>query len=770
MSSLYTEGTTFGCDIDNTEYILWSSSFPGANGGMQENSKHLIPRLLDGSLKVDVLDPTLGSGLVTPTMPGINWIPIKPATNGALYAAVAQYMINNGTANEEFLAIPNMDAAWEAGWASFSNAAFLVIDDENHPNYRKLMKAADAGLEVPEAEEGKTAPADYVVIDAETGEPALSGVCPKGDLRFEGEVNGVKVSTGFMHLAESVSAYTMDEYAEITGVPVSELERIATEFGAHGYKVTVNAGAGSTAGTNGFDTPNGREVLKALVGCNGMVGGSYSWSGTPVMEGKGARYDVATASIEGMPDVTTSNAALISRTGRAWEATDEYKNRVAAGEENPEPKLPWYGFAGLSDSQALMSVVNQYPYQCKIMMTWMCNVIQATPGSMRESVIERLCDPSILPLHIVCDIVMGEMAAYADYFVPDVTQYESFGFPGGSYYYGSAMRWEATTPETLELEDGRHVCWETLLIDVAKACDLPGWGENSFFTDVDGNTWPFNTSQDYYLKCAANLAYADEPVADISPEEAHMQGLDELPASFTNAVTEEEWPKIQHVLSRGGRFWTREQKPLVGEEGLRSASPKSCCTYIYNEKRALSYTGRGGEHYSGGLTYNPQRFADMSLVSDHYSLEEFPFTASESKPRFRSITRLADSPIMRGLCAHNYVRINDEDAAELGIMDGDMVRAVTPAGDITEGVAMVRGGQVKGAFSVCFGYEHINYGAQSVEVDGVVTPGDPAIAAGTRLKTMLDPTVTDDETLMIWADNTASSPGRCGGIYKIEKA
>ena len=116
------------------------------------------------------------------------------------------------------------------------------------------------------------------------------------------------------------------------------------------------------------------------------------------------------------------------------------------------------------------------------------------------------------------------------------------------------------------------------------------------------------------------------------------------------------------------------------------------------------------------------------------------------------------------------MRINDEDAAELGIADGDLVRAVTPAGDVTEGIAMVRGGQVKGAFSVCFGYEHINYGAQPLVVDGVETPGDPAVAAGTRLKTMLDPTVTDGETLMIWADNTAASPGRCGGIYKIEKA
>lgn len=736
---------------------------------MQTTGKYMSQRLLDGSLKVDVLDPTLAQGLVTPTMPGINWVPIKPATNGAFYAAVAQFMINNGTANEEFLAFPNQAAAEAAGWGAYTNATFLVIEDEDHPNYRKLMRAEDAGLETPEPEEGKTAPTYYAVIDAETGEPALNTECAKGDLRFEGEVNGVKVRSGFLHLVDSVNAYTMDEYAEITGVPVAEIERIATEFGSHGYKVSVNAGAGSTAGTNGFDTPNGREVLKALVGSNQMQGGSFGGPGAPVTEGKGARYNIATAAIEGMPDVSGKNAAQLARCGRAWEKTDEYANRVAAGEEDPQPLLPWYPMASQSDSQALMGVVNQYPYQCKIMMTWMCNVIQATPGSMRDSVIERLCDPSILPLHIVCDIVMGEMAQYADYFVPDVTQYESFGLPTSSLF-GASVRWEATTPQTLELEDGRHVCWETLLIDVAKACELPGWGENSFFTDVDGNTWPFNSSQDYYLKAIANLAYAnDDPCDDISAEEAHMQGLDELPASFTDAVSEEEWPKVQRVLSRGGRFWTPEQKTNRAEDG-RSTNMKSCCTYIYNEKRALSNTGFADEYYSGGLTYNPQRFADMSLVSDHYSIEEYPFTASESKPIFRSITRLADSPIMRGLCATNHVRINDEDAAELGIADGDLVRAITPAGDVTEGIAMVRGGQVKGAFSVCFGYEHLNYGAQPLTIDGVETPGDPAIAAGTRLKTMLDPTVTTDDALMIWADNTAASPGRCGGIYKIEKA
>lgn len=90
MSSLYVNGSNFGPDKDEAEYLLWSGAFPGGNGGLQEVAKHFAPRLLDGSLKVDVLDPTLANGLVTATMPGINWVPIKPATNGALYAAIAR--------------------------------------------------------------------------------------------------------------------------------------------------------------------------------------------------------------------------------------------------------------------------------------------------------------------------------------------------------------------------------------------------------------------------------------------------------------------------------------------------------------------------------------------------------------------------------------------------------------------------------------------------------------------------------------------------------
>ena len=149
MSSLYTQGSTFGPDIDEAEYLLWSGAFPGGTGGLQNIAKHMSKRLLEGTLKVDVLDPTLANGIVTPTMPGINWVPIKPATNGALYAAVAQQMIADKTYNEEFLSFPNQDAAVAAGYGAHTNATHLVIVDESHPNFNKVMRAADAGLQTP---------------------------------------------------------------------------------------------------------------------------------------------------------------------------------------------------------------------------------------------------------------------------------------------------------------------------------------------------------------------------------------------------------------------------------------------------------------------------------------------------------------------------------------------------------------------------------------------------------------------------------------------
>lgn len=123
---------------------------------------------------------------------------------------------------------------------------------------------------------------------------------------------------------------------------------------------------------------------------------------------------------------------------------------------------------------------------------------------------------------------------------------------------------------------------------------------------------------------------------------------------------------------------------------------------------------------------------------------------------------------MRDLCAHNYLELNLDDAADLGIEDGDAIRITNPTGDVMEGEAMVRAGIARGTFGVAYGYGHIGYGAQDVLIEGGESrPGDPAISAGVHLQTILDPTVEDPYP---YVDPEAASPARSGGVYKIEKA
>lgn len=174
-----------------------------------------------------------------------------------------------------------------------------------------------------------------------------------------------------------------------------------------------------------------------------------------------------------------------------------------------------------------------------------------------------------------------------------------------------------------------------------------------------------------------------------------------------------------------------------------------------------------GENWCGTMRWTPELFNDKTPLESRYDAREFPLKSTNYKPRFRSTTMLANSPIMRDICAENYLEINIDDAKEYGVVDGETVRITSSEGDAMEGKAMVRGGIAKGTFGVAWGYGHIAYGAQPVTIDGKTTPGNPDIAAGVHLKTILDPTVKD--AVYPISDPEAASPGRNGGFYKIEK-
>lgn len=750
-------------DFTESEYVICCGMFPGANGKSMQGIAHWASAALAaGTAKIDILDPALGNGVATPSMDNVKWIPIITATNAAFGMALIRTIIEEGTYNETALSFPSQKAALEGGYAAFSNASYLIIEDESHKNYRKLLRAEDIGMDAPAPADGDDEDAEYfVVIDKATGEPTLHTDCAQAAIDFEGDVNGIRVRSAFLVLKESVEEHTVEEYSDICGVSVSEIERMAREFTSHGTKAAFCGIFGGTAQVNGSAATFIFPILNSLIGSNNMRGGMVPRRASGDAWGDKTRYKLS--SVKGAPK---KSGVSIARTGFAWEDTSEYQRRSQT-ETDPQPLLPWYPVTGSADNQAICSIANVYPYQAKILFTWMATPLQASSGAMRDQIVERLKDPDVVPLSITCDVVMGESAHLSDYFIPDTTPYESWGVRTQEGYWngkGNTVRWQVTEPETMLLPDGRHASYEAFLVDVAQRLGLPGYGENAL-EGTDGTTYPLNDASDFFLKAVANLAYSDnDPVPDISPEEARLQGLDELPESWKAAVSAEEWPKVLQVLSRGGRFWPIEQS--YDDQG-RTNYAQSYMTCFYNESKGTARNHYTGEYESGVLRWQPETCADRTPLRDLYPKSEWPFTSTNYKPKFRSISMLANSPIMRQICPANYIEMNTADAESLGIANGDWVDVENPTGDVMHAQALVRDGIAYGTFAVAYGYGHFAYGAQDLEIDGEKRPGDPAIGAGVHLQTMLDPKV---EGVLPISDPEAATPGRSGGVYRIAKA
>ena len=64
---------------------------------------------------------------------------------------------------------------------------------------------------------------------------------------------------------------------------------------------------------------------------------------------------------------------------------------------------------------------------------------------------------------------------------------------------------------------------ESFCIAVAKALNLPGFGDNAI-ADNDGNTYPLNTAEDYYLRVAANTAFMGETGPEAKEADIRLSG------------------------------------------------------------------------------------------------------------------------------------------------------------------------------------------------------------------------------------------------------
>ena len=735
-------------------------AFPGHSGKpMQSIARQSATRLAEGKVKIAVIDPVMVGGVVNPLLKNSKWVPILPATDGAFGMGLIQWIINNKRYDEKYLSAPNLDAAKNKGYNSWSNASHLVIVEENHPNKGKMLRAKDLGIETDKDEKNP-----YISIDIVSKEPKLIKDVRDADLYFDGTVEGedgpIKVRTAFLMLEESANIHTLEEYSKACKVDKNIIVEIASEFTSHGTKASVDT-LGGTATANGMDLAMIVNALSTLVGSTNKKGGIIPRRISYKTTSDGPRYKLS--QIEGKPSI---KALPISRTNVSYEDTDEYKLKVSRG-ENPYPsKLPWHPIGSNSDNQMLFSVVNQYPYSAKIFLNWMANPLLSQPAGARLEVREALKKPEIVPLFISVDAFMAETTSLADYIVPDTTPYESWGLAnieGNFSGKGTTLRWPVVEPTTIKLADGRYASNEAYMIDVAKAINLPGFGKNAI-SDMNGNKYDLNDAADFFLKGAANIAYDVDPVDDISQEEIEMQDLEEATSNWKNSLaSDKEWKKVMTLLSRGGRF----EDHGSGFDGDNRIYTTNSCFTLYSEKLATCRNSFDGKQNEWGTpAWNPERFYDRKLLREVYSNGDWPFKAANYKPRFRSASMLSNSKTMKDINLSNRVEMNAIDAKALGIKSGNNIKVIPATGGEFEGIALVREGIAKGTIAVAYGYGHWEYGSKAFTIKGTGEQVDKERGQGCHLMNLVDPSI---DGIFGFSEGVTGGASRNGGAYRIEK-
>lgn len=713
-------------DWDNVRFVLFMATAPAQAGNPYKlQGRQLASARSKRPFEYVVVTPSLPNTSSLATQSNNVWFPVKPGTDAALAMAMIRWIIEHERYDGNYLVQPGPAAQQAAGEPSWTNATHLVVSDPEHPRAGSFLRGKDLAWDDGDA---------YVVVDSATGDwaahtqPGSAELFVDTVVKLDGEQVAVKSS--MQRLRDEAFRMSMEAYSKECSVPVPAIEALARKFTSYGKQAAVNSHGGVMNG-NAFYTAYAILMLNTLVGNLNARGGTFVSGGGFPSTTAGARYD-----LQRFPGMVAPKGIFLSRSRFPYERSSEYRRKVEAG-ENPYPaKAPWYPVSPPLFTEHLASTLAGYPYQTKVWINHMGNPVYGQAG-LRKAIEERLKDPERLGLIINVEPFINETTAFSDYIVPDTMTYEGWGFAGawaGVKQRMLSARWPVVEPRTGRTAEGEPISLESFLIAVAKRLELPGFGEGAI-PAADGGLHPLNTAEDYYLRGAANVAYAGEPVPAASDDDLEVTGLVRLKARLQAHLAEDEWRRAAFVYARGGRFAPR---PATDAEAPPNVWERQVC--VWNEDVGTKRHSQTGERLSGCPTWHPSRFADGSRLEDHYPESDWPFRLTSFKSHLQSPSSIGAARL-RQVHPYNPVGVSRADAERMGIRTGERIRLVTPGGSV-EGVALVRDGVMPGAIAVEHGFGHRELGARSHTIDGNVVPGDSALAAGVNLNDLglVDPT------------------------------
>jgi tetrathionate reductase subunit A len=770
-------------DFDNVEFCLFVGTAPGNAGNPFKRQGTLIAKARSGNRKFSyvVIDPVLTNADSLASGDRSRWVPIKPGTDSALAMAMIRWIIEQQRYDRHYLVQPNLQLAEAAGEASWSNATHLVIVQPGHARDGRYLRGSDLGMAFTEEERYKEKD-PFVVFDPATQMP-MAHTAAKADpeLFFDG---ALQIGSETLHLQSAMSMlrveslkHSLADYSAACGIPVEIIEGLAREFTSHGKRAAINAHGGMMAGS-GFYNAYSLMMLNTLIGNLNRQGGTLINGGGFKDDGAGPRYNLA--SFAGA--VKPSGMPL----GRnvSYEKTSEFKRKKASGKAYPA-QAPWYPNAAGLATEWLTSAVNGYPYSLKALILWSCNPLYGVPG-LRAQIEKDLADPKKLPLIVAVDPFINETSSFADYIVPDSMLYESWGWAnawGSVPVKMSTARWPVIEPKAQKLPDGQAIGMETFFIALAKAMDLPGFGPSGL-TDSEGNPFPLERPEDWYLRGGANIAWAGTtPVPEASDDDLALSGVARIRPQLEKTLKPEEWRRVAFMLARGGRYQNYQEafglrlpaKVVAGQAEQEEAPyPSDWATHrftkpmmLYNENVGTTKNSLTGKRFSGSPSWHEPAFADGTPVRTKYPETEWPLQLISSKSPLQNSYSIG-ARRLRGIHPDNPVTLHPDDAAHLNLRSGDLVYLETPGGRI-KATVMLRHGVQRGVVAVEHGFGHRELGARAHRIGDKTQPHEPAIAAGVNLNDvgLSDPSRTGRN---VFVDPVAGTAVRQGLPARLVRA
>jgi len=781
-------------DTASADFVLFvgASPFEG-NYGPTNRVPRITDRLATGELKFAVIDPRL-SKIAGKAW---KWLPNKPGSEGAIALALIQWVIANERFDAKYLAIANKAASAAAKEPTWSNASWLVKLDPEKGSPGKFLRGSELGLvEKKEEEKDGVKTVTYVVAPAAEGkEPIVYTTDPFVVLDADGNpvifdpndadrpvtagqlfVENVKigeftVKSSLQILKESANVKTIDEWSEICGIRVKDLEALAFEFTSHGKNACVDIHRGVSQHTNGYYNVISWYNLALLIG-------NFDWRGGQVYA---STYDLSGAKAEGPflfskadPGALAPFGLSLIRHDAKYEESTIYSS--LPDDQHYPAKRNWYPVASDVYEEIIPSAGDMYPYPIKAAFVYMGSPVYSLPGG--HKLIEILSDVEKLPLFVANDIIVGETSMYADYIFPDVSYLERWEF-GGSHpnitFKVQGVRNPVIAPLTGTVKVyGQEMAlqFEAMLLAIAEKLQLPNFGPNGLGEGVD-----YSHPDDLYLRMVMNLAYGEkkefeDAVPEATPEEIdlYIKSHAHLPKAVFDPerwqkITGDLWPRVVTVMARGGRFQAYD-KGYPGD-GVRTGSfdePYIVPTGTKYGKLINMYLEKntGYKHAGTGKSLSPiPTYVEPYMGFDGVVIDDTKDGYDLKLITYREIamtkSRTQGNYWLKAILPENALLMNSADAEKRGLKDGDMIHissATNPNGEWDfgatgkrriEGKVKVIEGMRPGVVAFALGFGHWANGAQDITIDGTTIAGDERRLEGFHANAAMrtDPIVTN---------------------------